>query len=274
MQLNDFNWYLNETDNLSRHVLSGKLWEPHILSLITLITYLFPQGTELNMIDVGACFGWHTLHMSRFSANVLAFEPYHKAYTQLKNNIEKNGITNIQIYNVALGNETKTSYLCTASNDNLGDGFLDIGPDATHIHKSGELVKLTKQKVSCCKLDDFYIPYKVHFMKIDVQGYELMVLEGADMFLKTHRPLIAIELEDPCSLLFGYDSGDIIRKIRSYDYEIFYIESDYPSDHLGVPVEMLEQFYKIAGENIKEHTENNSINNNLNHGVVRKIELN
>lgn len=46
------------------------------------------------------------------------------------------------------------------------------------------------------RLDDFRIPEHIDFIKIDVEGYEQMVLQGAGETLRRNRPVIMIEIFD------------------------------------------------------------------------------
>ena len=72
---------------------------------------------------------------------------------------------------------------------------------------------------------------------------------------------------------FGVSSKDLFNTIRSMNYTIFYIEYNYPSDHLCIPNNKLEEFTNKYEENITIHTQSNNVNNNLDNGVNLKISF-
>jgi hypothetical protein len=87
------------------------------------------------------------------------------------------------------------------------------------------------------------------------------------------KPCIAIEVEDQCSYQNGYTPKILFDYIRSINYEIFYLESDYPCDHICDHKDKIDDFMHTFGKYIKTHTENNLINNNYEFGIRRKICL-
>jgi hypothetical protein len=99
------------------------------------------------------------------------------------------------------------------------------------------------------------------------------VLTGANNLLKTHKPILIVEFENfqlrktntLCKELFHY--------IREQNYYIFYLEYSYPSDHICVHNDNLNDFMIKFQKYIFPHTENNTINNNLINGVNKKIVI-
>ena len=60
---------------------------------------------------------------------------------------------------------------------------------------------------------------KPDFIKIDVEGAELLVLRGAaGMFRDGHRPLLLIELFAPWERAFGYGPWDVLSLLAAHDY--------------------------------------------------------
>jgi hypothetical protein len=68
-----------------------------------------------------------------------------------------------------------------------------------------------------------------------------------------------------CKELFDY--------IRSQNYYIFYLEYEYPSDHICVHNNNLSDFRIILKDYIFPHTQNNNINNNFHCGVTEKLDV-
>ena len=66
---------------------------------------------------------------------------------------------------------------------------------------------------------------------------------------------------------------ELFHLIREYNYYIFYLEYEYPSDHICVHNDNLDHFRNNFKEYIFPHTDNNNINNNIKHNVVEKIVM-
>ena len=281
--MNNFMWNLDNSDNIGKHIIKGELWEPHLLNFIS----SFVKSGDF-CLDIGACFGWHTLHISRCvgkDGKVFAFEPIQENIELLSENIIDNNITNVTLYDVALGHKYMNVCMCNANSDtskNSGDAFIsmkyDIGVEndinnIEYLTNHGVYLKINKHPVTCKTLDSFTSENKIKFIKLDVQGFERMVIEGAEELIKKDRPIIAVELEDPCMVHYGYSSKELISYIQSLGYYIYFLDFSYPCDHICVPNEQLADFETQFHGKIHSHSINNSINNNYNHGIVKKIVL-
>ena len=239
----------------------NKEWEPHIRKFTNLYNSLY---NIKNIIDIGANFGYHTLLFSReCSINVYAFEPQTQNFNLLEDNIKNNNIKNIILYNYACGDkncEVKMPIYNINQTINMGD----ITPNIGFINNNFSITK-------SILLDEIIFPSKIDLIKIDVQGWEKKVLIGSQKLLKTHKPLLIVEFEHfqlkktntTCEELFSF--------IREQNYHIFYLEYCYPSDHICVHNDNLEDFRTKFKNYIFSHTENNNINNNLINNVNEKI---
>lgn len=278
-------WSVIPTDSIGKSILSGSNWEPHLMLFME--RFLRYGDTA---IDVGACFGWHTLQMARIVGNtgkVYAFEPQKINYELLQKNITNNSFNNITSFNLALGHKTMESCICTSyfmGQTNFGDGF--ISPDMENSNALSEeyigrighlgqstILPLNKETVKCVMLDDMNIQENVKFIKIDVQGFERMVLQGGVKLISKNRPVMVIEVENPCLAQFGYSSTELFETIRNLGYYIFLLDYEYPCDHVCVPTETLKNFEDIFRGKIYPHNQNNSLTNNVENGIDRKISL-
>lgn len=169
------------------------------------------------VIDVGANFGWHSIHLSRFvgpQGKVLSFEPVPDAYRELTANLTLNSCQNLETYNIALGNKEDTVTMYVPAIDYglaAASQFLDIGK---------------KIRVPMIRLDDFIkqknIP-RVDFIKADIEGGELNLLRGAESILERFRPGILIEMVDIHCQRFGYTPQDVLQFLQSKGYFGLYI---------------------------------------------------
>lgn len=284
-----------------------KSHEEHLLKFID--AYVNEGDTVL---DIGACFGYHTLPLalkvkgknindlnSEKSTNkgkVFAFEPQIDMFSLLQTNIEQNQLDDVvKLFNVALGNTVQSVCMYNAYKDditNYGDSFISWTYKDTNISaiddynvqgyigKGQDILSLNKQIVQCTRLDDllrYYItcPSDEHirFMKIDVQGFERMVLLGAKQIIETNRPLMVIEFEDDCMRFHGYTSKELIEYIHSIGYIIMLLDAEYACDHICIPKEQYFSFYQQFKTNIHSYTEYNPINHSSEYGVSHKLVL-
>ncbi len=141
-------------------------------------THLKPGDT---FVDVGANVGFYSLLAASIVGNagrVVAVEPNPRALRKLRQTIARNGLTNVRVEDVALGRTRGTlnlSFLAGADNDTptlvAGDG--------------GESVPV--RVVTLNELADDTGLGRVHYLKMDVEGYEPDVLAGASALLAEGR---------------------------------------------------------------------------------------
>jgi FkbM family methyltransferase len=135
-------------------------------------------------IDVGANLGIHSLVLSTFvggGGKVFAFEPVPSIRAMMEENLRINHITNVEVNEYALGNSTgEVSFEENAGDFNIGKG---------RVNREGRL-SVTINTIDHA-LRDIKLP--VSIIKIDTEGYELEVLQGAVGLLKNHRPAIVAE---------------------------------------------------------------------------------
>ena len=160
----------------------------------------------INFIDVGSLGNmpepWFS--NSKYIRNLLSFEPLDRA--NKKNNIiissnalwSKNCIKPFYIYK---GFKSSGSSLFEQNFDYVNDNFStlkDIGPKhlAETWHERSRLIKVTE--IECRTLDntleDLNLPFTFDFLKIDAQGAEFEILNGALNFLKTSCTGLQLEL--------------------------------------------------------------------------------
>jgi FkbM family methyltransferase len=108
----------------------------------------------------------------------------------LNMNIKLNQIKNSVISNSGVSSELgKTNFLWTIQGNPVSSG-LDNNPMGKPINVN---VIEEKIEVSLITIDSLNLD-KVHFIKIDVEGYEPLVIQGAIETIKKCKPIIAIEV--------------------------------------------------------------------------------
>ncbi len=170
-------------------------------------------------IDIGANIGLWSKDLSHFFDNLICFEPNKFCIDYLKKNIDLNKST---INSCALGSKNETKDLLIHSTNSGASSFINktkTGYDNKSNPIYGEFSVETKTlDVEVKKLDNFNYT-NIDFIKIDVQGFELEVLEGAIKTLDNNDPILCIEEDSPNdskSLKFledhNYEIVDIINK--------------------------------------------------------------
>ncbi|MEK6647279.1 MAG: FkbM family methyltransferase [Candidatus Firestonebacteria bacterium] len=152
------------------------------------INYLFKTIDKLKaknkllFIDIGANLGKYTIMIARrFKDNknikIMAFEPTLSIYTLLKKNIAMNGVPeNIELYNLACFSKE-------SRDDNISIKWEQYGKS---LRKAITLDALVLRKL---------IDYDVVVLKIDTDGLEIEILEGAKELINSGKEIFIL-LED------------------------------------------------------------------------------
>jgi FkbM family methyltransferase len=164
---------------------------------------------DLVIFDVGACEGEETIKYSRLFPNskIYSFEPIPGNYKKAVQNLSEYNTTNASLYEIALSNSTGEAdifvseghpdYLQKTSEWDYGNKSSSLLPaqELTNYYKWLNLSNTIKIKTltlhDFCTINEIK---KIDFMHMDVQGAELMVLEGAKDFLDKIK-MIWLEVE-------------------------------------------------------------------------------
>lgn len=165
-------------DVVGRYIFKHGEHGPEITRL--LLGGSIPSGGAY--IDVGANIGYFTVLLSRLAGNggiVRAFEPEPGNYALLKRNIDDNGCGNVKLFNCALGEKEDVLPLGLYKASNRGRHSLlknfGRGTVSVPVKRLDALV-------------DGDAP--IAFMKVDVEGFELPVLRGAERLLPQVQNLV------------------------------------------------------------------------------------
>ncbi|UUY09832.1 FkbM family methyltransferase [Pseudomonas sp. J452] len=137
------------------------------------------------IIDAGAYIGTHTRAFSEKvgpSGNVYAFEPTPSTFKILQQNVLAAPQANIALFNIGLSTSTTEMTLQLA--------------EESHNRASASSIQLAGAQsitVQMQALDELDIG-PIHFMKVDVEGMELQLLQGAEQTINAHAPIIFLEV--------------------------------------------------------------------------------
>lgn len=142
-------------------------------------------------IDLGANVGLITNVLSKFYERVIAFEPSLQNRACLYRNI-KTKKNNIIVYPYAVGDKEETLEL--TNND------VNCGGSQIMNEKETRAIGTTQERVEVKTLDSMINPKdiidsQISLIKIDIQGYELKAIMGAENIIKQYKPIIWCEVE-------------------------------------------------------------------------------
>lgn len=142
-------------------------------------------------LDIGAHVGAVSIYLARKFERVIAFEAVPSTFEFLRRNT--GDLANVTSLNIAAGPASGEIYLSHYPHH----GQLSHIAGDTEVPKTLRVGPIPVQTIDSLDLAD------VSFIKIDVEGYELPVLEGAQSTVERCRPLILIEQNGNEELHFG-----------------------------------------------------------------------
>jgi FkbM family methyltransferase len=174
--------------------------------------------SDMTFVDIGANQGEFSLFAAKrlTKGRVLAFEPVDFFYDLLCENIERNSYRNIETFHYGLSNESKQLPIY------MGKTGAGEHEGLATIFQS-DLRERFIQNIELRVLDD-QLPQlnlnRIDFMKIDVEGAEMLVLKGAQKTIERFRPLIMIEINNATYQAAGYTVPDVIQFFKQMRYTL------------------------------------------------------
>lgn len=184
------------------------------------------------LLDIGAHIGYHALAFAAMhpQARIVAFEPnpVNVERARLNFSLSPSLAPQVQLMELALSNANGTVMMNGSSNveDQTSSGSYIDGAskplDDSIYRKSG----FRSFQVACRRLDELAAEQAwkdVAVMKIDVEGAEHLVLQGARQILERDRPLLLIEVHSVVCML------EVLRVLAPLGYSTELLHEDRPS---------------------------------------------
>ncbi len=216
VKLNDLNgiFEVDRRSDIFREILRTKQFEPDIINKAALLL-----NNTRDVLDVGANIGFFTVFFAKKlkDKKVLSIEPTSNALNHLNKNIGLNKIKdNVIVFEGAASNKEGYAEIKTI------DGMEEYSSLGEWIHPSIIKEKYVLQKVKLQTVDNLVQMYSLDpgFMKVDVEGMEYNVFQGATNTLKKHRPIILSELSAPLLKANGASAMEVINYIKSFEYNV------------------------------------------------------
>ena len=161
------------------------------------------------VFDVGAHVGYYTVLSSVLagpSGQVIAFEPLPANLKYLRRHLKLNACDNVRILTNCVGEGSSIARF----DDSHGTG---VG----HLANEGSFEVQVRSLDEMIESGELPIP---QFLKIDVEGAELLVLKGAERLLRRHHP----------TLVLSTHSADLdracLQRLSDFGYDVEHLESD------------------------------------------------
>ena len=200
----------------------------------------------MTVADVGANIGALTVHASRLTGptgRVIALEAHPTTFRYLKGNIRLNKCTNVDARNVAVGAEPGSALFSDFTQDDINH-VVDRPGNFQHDPVYGRR-RSRGVEVRVDSLDALLEGRGVDFLKIDVEGYEKFVLQGATATLAT-VDRVYIESFEREFAKYGYHNRDVLDLLHRAGLSIFRHDGRewklIGADHVSETVENLLAF--------------------------------
>jgi FkbM family methyltransferase len=167
-------------------------------------SFVSPGST---VIDVGANIGFFTLKFGRWvgpRGRVVAIEPERRNLASLRRRVGRARL------------EEVVECVHAAAVDHPGEVTLAVD----RAHPGGHRLAENGEPVPAVTIDELTADdaRRVSLVKIDVQGAEKLVLDGARRVIDKHRPAIFVELDDAALAAFGSSGAELLETLQSHGY--------------------------------------------------------
>ncbi len=192
---------------LNQSVLDKRVFKQQILDL-HLKEFMIGQTTPYlnqfkNTLDIGAATGMYSSHFAKYSKSVICFEAVKPVYDQLVK--IKEGFGNVITHNLAVSDFDGKSEFYVDDKRLSNSSFQNL--------VEGQKISVLTTKIDTMKFVD------VGFMKIDVEGVELDVLNGAVETIEEYKPTCMVEVYEKFN---KYPVETTFDFFFSRDYRCFY----------------------------------------------------
>ncbi len=186
----EVDFYSNCDDYLvSSYYYSG--FDEEVEEIKELSKLMDPSGVFL---DIGAFNGLFSIILGKVypKATFYAFEPSVANFARLKHNITTNRMANVLPINLGLGEKTGLQDFYVPSDNSI----TTVSSVSSAFFQNHSNSKPSKSEMKTVSIDDWCLETKVRpdIIKIDVEGYELEVLSGAQQILAKYKPVVLCEI--------------------------------------------------------------------------------
>lgn len=199
------NMWIRDDDNfIDRHfsVTGDKFEIDHLDAALAFM------NTYRTAIDVGAHYGSWSRYLARRFSRVISFEPVAETYACCQKNTQD--FANIELHNKAVGDKT---------------GRVAIGAGKFFVHPGMETITGFGGDIELVTIDSLNID-DLDFIKVDVEGFELQVLQGARRTLSRCKPIVLFEENSRGPLEHGTPNGSCANYLKTLGAELLQVKNN------------------------------------------------
>ena len=165
-------------------------------------------------IDIGAHVGlWSRVLASQFE-HVIAYEPLPEHADCFRLNTD--GLVNVTLVDwCMLGAEKGYAGIVAVSNNS---GNTRVAVDGDPVFLAGNVEPLDDVLVN-------EVIKKIDFIKIDVEGYELAVVQGAERTIRAAKPVMVVEQKPGYAERYKFRTGEVIDLLKSWGAKPVWLKS-------------------------------------------------
>ncbi len=194
VKINEIKYIIkNENDLIQKSLVNNIQWNNNILFIIG---QLIKKFNLKHFLNIGCHIGTVALPISKYIEKVTAIEAYPLTFEHLEEHIKINNIENIQVFNLAIGDENKKIYFLDNENirikNNTGGMHVITDDDISNKRLSSN-IHSKKYSNEMKKLDDLNIS-NFDILLADVEGKEYEVLKGGKNKIIKYKPIIIVEI--------------------------------------------------------------------------------
>jgi FkbM family methyltransferase len=165
------------------------------------------------VLDVGANIGYFSLLFAKWmhgAGTVHAFEPFPHSAKRFGSNLDLNPQlrTMVHLHRLALSDFSGTMAMSVPDEGNCGCNYLSTsGPVEVEVTTLDAYVRQTQLA-------------RIDFIKIDVEGAEVSLLQGAEETIGRYHPTLIIEINASTLRRFGKTPADLIGILEKHSYRL------------------------------------------------------
>jgi FkbM family methyltransferase len=184
-QSNKYQFFIFKNCIISNSIKNNQIWEPHMHNIFE--KYINKNSV---VIEGGCHIGTHSLKIASLCKHLYAFEPMPESNKLLNMNIKINQLDNVTTYLSGLSDKIGETKFAWCINGNPGGAGLDNNPVGIPNWASpiGERINVKLTTIDELNLD------QLDFIKLDVEGYETLVIKGALKTIYKFKPIITMEI--------------------------------------------------------------------------------
>ena len=246
--------YLNKSDNdHSRALAVGNLWE---IDESKILENYIKNG--MNVVDLGANIGYYTVLFSKWvgpQGKVFAFEPDPKNFKLMLKNISANHCNNVTAEQKAVSNSSETGTLYQSIENPGAHRIIQF-----YAYQNDDLRK--RIDIEQLTLDSYFdTKNKIDLIKMDLEGSEMMALEGMKETIENNKNMMIFAEFWPYGIeKSGYSPKDFIETLIQLGFQIFTLK-DGKKENISLDYTMINDYGLFSQAKLfcEKMTENKNI---------------